>query len=312
MLNPINTPPKRPQILLVDDEPDIHEVTKFTLKSVRHNGSRPKFFSAFSGKEAVEIMRENPQIALILLDVVMETNHAGLDACEMIRNEVKNPFVRIILRTGQPGSAPERDTIDNYDIDGYLSKAELTANRLFASTRSAIRTWYQLIELERHRSFLSIINNTTTSIHSYNDLSQTLNQVLEGISSLCPSELIVLKLDTFDHEGNPQTHNLKLSSQSDTIQSEIQASMNISQISGNMELLSRTEPVEFEGGYFLPLSLARELGYGWIFINKVKPDPLLCTALSVLIRHVSNSLYSSVAQKMLKDREGPIFESMQI
>ena len=312
MLNPINTPPKRPQILLVDDEPDIHEVTKFTLKSVRHNGSRPKFFSAFSGKEAVEIMRENPQIALILLDVVMETNHAGLDACEMIRNEVKNPFVRIILRTGQPGSAPERDTIDNYDIDGYLSKAELTANRLFASTRSAIRTWYQLIELERHRSFLSIINNTTTSIHSYNDLSQTLNQVLEGISSLCPSELIVLKLDTFDHEGNPQTHNLRLSSQSDTIQSEIQASMNISQISGNMELLSRTEPVEFEGGYFLPLSLARELGYGWIFINKVKPDPLLCTALSVLIRHVSNSLYSSVAQKMLKDREGPIFESMQI
>jgi len=312
VLNSINTPPKRPQILLVDDEPDIHEVTKFTLKSIRHNGSRPKFFNAYSGKEAVEIMRENPQIALILLDVVMETNHAGLDACEKIRNELKNPFVRIILRTGQPGSAPERDTIDNYDIDGYLSKADLTANRLFASTRSAIRTWYQLMELERHRSFLNIISKNTTTLHSYNDLSQTLNQVLEAIASICPSELIVLKLDTFDYEGTPQIYNLKLSSQLDSIQSEIQASINAAQISGNMDLLSRTEPIEFEGGYFLPLSLAHELGYGWVFINKVKPDPLLCTALSLLIRHVSNSLYSSVAQKMLRDREGPIFESMQI
>jgi CheY-like chemotaxis protein len=287
----ISTPPKRPHILLVDDEPDIHEVTKFTLKSVRHNGSRPKFLSAFSGKEAVELMRENPQVAVILLDVVMETAHAGLDACRMIRNEVKNPFVRIILRTGQPGSAPERDTIDNYDIDGYLSKAELTANRLFASSRSAIRTWYQLIELERHRRFLSVINDSTTSLNSYDDLSQTLNQILEAISSLCPSELIVLNLSTFDHDGTPQMYNLRLSSQLDSIQSEIQTSVNISQISGDMQLLSRTEPTEFEGGYFLPLSLARELGYGWIFLNKVKPDSLTCIALSFLIKYISNLLY---------------------
>jgi len=42
----------------------------------------------------------------VLLDVIMETDQAGLDLVEFIRDTLKNETVRIILRTGQPGQAP--------------------------------------------------------------------------------------------------------------------------------------------------------------------------------------------------------------
>src|SRR5438552_2082364 len=122
--------PDKHRILIVDDEPDMHAITRLSLKGVRHGSRGIELGSAVSGREAVEFLREHPYTAVVLLDVVMETETAGLDACRAIREELGNHFVRILLRTGQPGVAPERKTIEEYDIDGYLPKAELSSNRL--------------------------------------------------------------------------------------------------------------------------------------------------------------------------------------
>ena len=54
-----------------------------------------------------------------------------------------NRLVQIILRTGQPGQAPERDVIRQYDINDYKSKTELTALKLYTAVTSALRA-YQL------------------------------------------------------------------------------------------------------------------------------------------------------------------------
>src|SRR5688572_128125 len=113
------------RILVVDDEPDIHTITKMSLKNLEHEGRKVEILSAHSGREAIELLQRDASIGVVLLDVVMESDHAGLDACKTIRLELQNRFVRIILRTGQPGQAPERQTIDSYDIDGYLPKADL-------------------------------------------------------------------------------------------------------------------------------------------------------------------------------------------
>ncbi len=122
-------PPQKHRILIVDDEPDVHQITKLSLRGLRR-GRPIEFLSASSGEEAVRMMQAHPDVAVILLDVVMETNSAGLDACRAIRETLGNPFVRILLRTGFPGEAPERQTIDEFDIDAYLPKAELTSSRL--------------------------------------------------------------------------------------------------------------------------------------------------------------------------------------
>lgn len=138
-------------ILLVDDEESVHEVTRLALTDVTFEGRPLQFISARSALEARARLAEHPGAALILLDVVMETETAGLAFVEYVRRELNNPFIRIALRTGQPGQAPERRVIVDYDISDYKTKSELTSTRLFLTVIGALRMYRQLHELETHR-----------------------------------------------------------------------------------------------------------------------------------------------------------------
>jgi CheY-like chemotaxis protein len=129
------------KVLIVDDEPEIHAVTKLALSDFVFQDKRLEFISAYNGKEAKQFFIEHKDIAVVLLDVVMETDDAGLKVAEFVRNEAMNNFTRIILRTGQPGQAPERDVIVNYDINDYKSKTELTSQKLFTVVIAALRSY---------------------------------------------------------------------------------------------------------------------------------------------------------------------------
>src|SRR5258708_16021604 len=110
-------------------------------------------------------MRANPDIAAVLLDVIMETDAAGLDLVEYIRNDIKNETVRIILRTGQPGQAPERRVIVQYDINDYKAKTELTADKLFTSLTAAFRSYQQLEPMLPTRRGLQFITQPASTFY---------------------------------------------------------------------------------------------------------------------------------------------------
>jgi CheY-like chemotaxis protein len=99
------------KIAIIDDEPGIHDVTKFALSHFELEGRKLAFYSSFSAEDGFILLRDEPDIALAFIDVVMENDHAGLDLVERIRGELNNHSTRIILRTGQPGSAPEERVI---------------------------------------------------------------------------------------------------------------------------------------------------------------------------------------------------------
>jgi two-component system sensor histidine kinase ChiS len=145
------------KILIVDDEAEIHNITKLVLNDVTFDGKNLTFISAYSGAEAKIILDKNPDIALILLDVVMESDNAGLELVKYIRNVIGNLLVRIILRTGQPGQAPEDLVIVNYDINDYKTKTELTTRKLFTAIVTALRAFQTLIKLEESRQELAKI-----------------------------------------------------------------------------------------------------------------------------------------------------------
>ena len=128
-------------VLLVDDEPEIHEITKLVLANACVAGRPVALHSAYSGEEARVFMRQNPGTALVLLDVVMETDDAGLALVRYIRDQLRNPDVQIVLRTGQPGMAPEREVILQFDINGYFLKTEITAQKLYSITISSLRAF---------------------------------------------------------------------------------------------------------------------------------------------------------------------------
>jgi len=94
------------KILVVDDEKDIHLVTEMVLEDFHFEGKSIEIINAYSGKEAREILLKEKNISLILLDVIMETETAGLDLVKYIREDLKSNNIRIILRTGQPGKVP--------------------------------------------------------------------------------------------------------------------------------------------------------------------------------------------------------------
>ena len=139
------------QVLLVDDDVDIHAALRLSLQGMLVEGIPLQLLDAYSAAEAEEVLARNPEIALILLDVVMETSDAGLALVRHIRQKERNRTVRIVLLTGQPGYSPQREVIMNYEIDDYRLKSDLSADKLFTCVYAELRTYQALRTLEQKR-----------------------------------------------------------------------------------------------------------------------------------------------------------------
>lgn len=135
-------------IMVVDDDQDVHKLTQLVLRNLTFEGRGVSFLDACSGLEAYTLMEQHPETAVLLLDVVMETDHAGLDLVRRVRQELKNTMVRIILRTGQAGQAPELKVITEYDINDYREKTELTSQKLTSVVTGALRGFRDLLTIQ--------------------------------------------------------------------------------------------------------------------------------------------------------------------
>ena len=172
------------KVAVIDDDLAVHEGTRFALSDYNLNGQTLDILSAYSGAEGRELLRAHPDIAAVLLDVIMETDDAGLELVEFIRNELRNETVRIILRTGQPGQAPERRVIVDYDINDYKAKTELTADKLFTSLTSALRSYQQLERMLETRRGLEIIIDAASTMYDFRSMQRLAEGVLTQIASL--------------------------------------------------------------------------------------------------------------------------------
>jgi len=159
-------------VLIVDDDQSVHIVTKLSLRDFIYEDANLKFTSAFSAKEAKEILKGETEFAVVLLDVVMESETSGLEVADYIRNKLNNHLIRITLRTGQPGQAPEQEIIVNYDIDNYRNKTELSTDKLFSVMYTSIRSFKKLKELELKNKILE--EEKYKSDHYAKELAQSL------------------------------------------------------------------------------------------------------------------------------------------
>ncbi|MFZ5716883.1 MAG: DUF3369 domain-containing protein [Bradyrhizobium sp.] len=172
------------KIAVIDDDPAVHDGTRFALSDYSLNGQSLEILSAYSAAEGRKLMAEHSDIAAVLLDVIMETDVAGLELVEYIRNEIRNETVRIILRTGQPGQAPERRVIVQYDINDYKAKTELTADKLFTSLTAALRSYQQLERMVQTRRGLEIIIDAASTLYDFKSMQRLAEGVLTQLASL--------------------------------------------------------------------------------------------------------------------------------
>jgi signal transduction histidine kinase/CheY-like chemotaxis protein len=194
---------RRWKIAVIDDEPAVHDGTRFALGDYQLNGEGLEILSAYSAAEGRQLMRSHPDMAVVLLDVIMESDTAGLDLVEFIREDLKNDTVRIILRTGQPGQAPERRVIVDYDINDYKAKTELTADKLFTALTAALRGYQQLQRMVETRRGLEIIIEAASTLFDFKSMQRLAEGVLTQIASLLNVDcagILVLREPQNSHE----------------------------------------------------------------------------------------------------------------
>ena len=171
-------------VLVVDDDPEVHEVTRLVLGSFRFADRPLDLISVDSARRAFDHLRDNDDVAVVLLDVVMESEQAGLELVRRIREELHNNFVRIVLRTGQPGQAPEHDVIAAYDINDYKEKTELTAQKLATTLYAALRSYRDMRTIEAQRHGLERVITASARIFSHQNSRDFPSAVLTQLAEL--------------------------------------------------------------------------------------------------------------------------------
>lgn len=172
------------KILIADDDVEVHKISNLMIRDFEFEGKKIDVLHAYSGQETLEMMEAHPDVAILFLDVVMESNHAGLEVVKIIRKKLKNNMTRIILRTGQPGQAPENEVIRKYDINDYRLKTELTLNKFHVLLFTTLRNYRDLVNIESHRRGLYHIIEASSRLFSHNTLNDFLSSILDELVNI--------------------------------------------------------------------------------------------------------------------------------
>jgi len=186
------------RIMIIDDDADVHSATTFALGNLEMQNRPLEFLHAYSAAEARNMLKEEQDIAVILLDVVMEQEDAGLLLVRHIREVLGMSEARIILRTGQPGYAPEIDAIRDFDINDYKTKSELTRIKLFTTVTAAIRSYEQIRAINASRRGLDLIVRASTALmaqHGLENFAAGVIMQIAGLLSLQPEGLLCAQED---------------------------------------------------------------------------------------------------------------------
>ncbi|WP_137170794.1 EAL domain-containing protein [Marinomonas sp. FW-1] len=172
------------KVLTVEDDQDYQDALLNGLSALNYDGKKVEFLTASSALEAATVIAENPDISVIFLDVVMETDNAGLRLIRTIREDIGNDLVRIVLLTGQAGMTSAEDVINQYDIDDYWCKSELTQVHLQTIVLSNLRTWEHLSDMKEARHSMQLLLAASQRIASKSDIEDYTRSILEEISQL--------------------------------------------------------------------------------------------------------------------------------
>lgn len=176
---PRAAPRKAWKVAIIDDEDQVHTVTQMVLKNTRVDDRPLEFLNARNAAEGLRLFQDHNDIALAFIDVIMETDDAGLRLIHQIRNDLDNHFTRIVLRTGQPGSSPEETVIRNYDINDYKSKTELTDTKLKTCVYSSIRSYRDIIAIESSKKSMQRVIAASDSVLRSKTLHEFGNAMLD-------------------------------------------------------------------------------------------------------------------------------------
>lgn len=256
-------------ILLVDDDAEVHAVTRLALKGFEFQGSALELLSAHSGQEGRDIFNTRDDIALAIVDVVMESDHAGLDLVHYVRNTLENHRTRLVMRTGQPGQAPEDRVIREYDIDDYKEKTELTIQKLRTLLYSKLRAYRDICIIESQRDGLVRVLGATAMVQTAESLTVFASAVLEQLTSLLRLDKSALYCMILPNTDSGEHETRAIAATGDFVEySSSEASANLPEIVSKRfaEVFAKKSGQHFEDAYVL-YSAARNGGGNLLYLK---------------------------------------------
>jgi two-component sensor histidine kinase/CheY-like chemotaxis protein len=199
------------KLIVADDDEDVHAVTALALSNFTYKGKPLKIMSSYSAKETEQLIIENPDTAVIFLDVVMESHDSGLQLVKFIRETAENKLIRIVLRTGQPGNAPELKVITTFDINDYKEKTELTAPKLVTTLISSLRNYDDLRKIEESRISLEVLASTSAMMHGLDSTHPVSENIITTLTKVVKSFSInsAVNVSIFDAVLKEHTLNIQ-------------------------------------------------------------------------------------------------------
>lgn len=196
------------KILVVDDDEVVHQITKLSLRNLSFENQSVQLIHLYSMQEALEYLEIHTDIAVMLLDVVMETDDAGLRLVKLVRETLNNDRIRIILRTGHPGLAPEERIMLDYDINDYRAKTDLTATSLSSAVTGCLRNYRDIMKINSYKLGLEKVIHSTSLLFNYESLGLTnfLNGILEQLVALINSQNTLVLVNRHFENGRLITH----------------------------------------------------------------------------------------------------------
>ena len=188
IVEPLEVITKTWKLLIVDDDKEVHKVTCLSLADFIFEGRKIEFVSVYSGDEAKAYLSKNNDVAVVFLDVVMESDDAGLTVSKFIRDDLGNFFTRVLLRTGQPGFAPIRDVMRDYDIDGYIAKTDGSKQNLNHALYIALRSYRDLVRIQKYQQGLEAVINSVTNLTQIDEILDLAKAIIGQLNTVLGAE----------------------------------------------------------------------------------------------------------------------------
>lgn len=189
------------KIIVSDDDAEVHTITKLVLDDIKFEGHSLEIYSAFNEAETVKLLTIHPDTAILFQDVVMDAHDTGLKIVNHLRKDLKNFMTRVILRTGQPGEAPEDRIVIDYDINDYRLKTEMTHQRMITSVYEALRSYRDIVRLEKNRVGLQKIISASSDLFKYNKIKDFYSEVLYQMMSFGDDENAIVLQNRVNQNG---------------------------------------------------------------------------------------------------------------
>jgi response regulator RpfG family c-di-GMP phosphodiesterase len=196
------------RILVVDDDDSVHEITRLVFANLVIENRTLQIMSAYSSAEAKMLLQQYNDFCMAFIDVVMETDDAGLKLVEWIRQDLKNQAIRLVLRTGQAGTAPESRVIRDFDINDYKEKTDFTASKMITSLYAGIRGYRDITTIQRSLDAFKQLILATRDLLKVNQLKNFGSAALSHLLTLMELDSSALYIARTQTDYNDEATNM--------------------------------------------------------------------------------------------------------